>query len=94
MDRDPPAQQIAALRSSLNRAMRADAVRLDRRLRGLQRRIDKDLPVDRGLTDIAAKLETSIARREARGDHGLRIEFDDSLPIASHSSDIISALKA
>ena len=93
MDRDPPAQQIAALRSSLNRAMRADAVRLDRRLRGLQRRIDKDLPVDRGLTDIAAKLETSIARREARGDHGLRIEFDDSLPIASHSSDIISALK-
>lgn len=93
MDLDPPAQQIAALLSRTDLAMRADAVRLERRLRGLQRRVSKGLPVDRGLADVTEKLDLSIARREQRGDHGLEIAFDDALPITQHRDQIVEALQ-
>ncbi|MDX1570422.1 MAG: ATP-dependent RNA helicase HrpA, partial [Xanthomonadales bacterium] len=83
---------LAALKARLDRVFGSDRAALERRIRGLEKRLQKRLPIDRGLPKLERAIEASEQRRSQRLDHGLRVELDPELPITARAGDIAAAL--
>ncbi|WP_346302238.1 ATP-dependent RNA helicase HrpA, partial [Halomonas sp. BM-2019] len=73
--------------------MRRDRPALDKRLRGLARRLGEGKPVDRGLREVAqavARSRDTVARRAARP---VTLNYPAELPVAERRDEILAALR-
>lgn len=73
--------------------MLRDRAGLRRRLRGLQRRLSEDKPVDRGLRALRLAVDTSRARRQAREDDRPSIDYPLELPVVGRRGEIEAAIR-
>ncbi len=87
------ADRLDALRQSLGGVMLRDRPTLDKRLRGLARRVKEGKPVDRGLGEVEQALARSreqVARRAARP---VTLNYPAELPVVERREDILTALE-
>ncbi len=87
------AAELDALSRELDEALRRDVPTLDKRLRGLRRRLREGKPVDRGLTEVRRALERSRQQVERRRARPVTLEYPPSLPVAERREDILAALR-
>ena len=88
-----PCAELDALVRGLDGALRRDVPILDKRLRGLRRRLAEGKPVDRGLGEVRHALERSrehVARRRARP---VALDYPPTLPVVERRQDILAALR-
>ncbi len=87
-------ETLSALESRLPGCLRADRGELARRLAGLERRIRRGQPVDRGLKSLVEAIEASTARR-ARRLAGLPApSYPEALPVSTRREAIAEAITA
>ncbi len=84
---------ISTLNAQLDQVLNCDRLRLQRRLQGLQRRQQQGLPVDRGVTQLAAQIAASIERHQWRLKYVPRPEFANDLPVTQRRDEITKALR-
>ncbi|WP_280549621.1 ATP-dependent RNA helicase HrpA [Halomonas sp. 11-S5] len=87
------AAELDALTRDLDDALRRDVPTLDKRLRGLRRRLREGKPVDRGLVEVRRALERSRQQVERRRARPVALEYPPSLPVAERREDILEALR-
>jgi ATP-dependent helicase HrpA len=73
--------------------MLRDVPVLERRLRGLQRRIQEGKPVDRGLPPLRDALTRSCQTALRRAARPLTLEYPPELPVVERREDILAALR-
>ena len=87
------ADRLRILRRGLNDVMLRDVPGLEKRLKGLARRIDEGKPADRGLTELEQVVERSsglVARRLGRP---VTLNYPAELPVVERREDILAALR-
>ncbi|MFY0991946.1 ATP-dependent RNA helicase HrpA [Halomonas sp. C05BenzN] len=85
--------ELQALRRGLDDAMRQDVPTLDKRLRGLARRLKEGKPVDRGLGQVREALARSCRTAARRAAIPVTLEYPEALPVAERRADILAALR-
>ncbi len=88
------APSLAELKSRLSHCLLRDRHGLRRKLADAADRQKRQQPVDRLLADIAAQIDKSASRAEARRRHLPKPRFDDALPVNQKLDDIKSAIAA
>jgi ATP-dependent helicase HrpA len=87
------ADRLGALRRDLDGVMRRDRTALEKRLRGLARRLKEGKPVDRGLREVEqamARSREAVARRAPRP---VTLNYPAELPVAERRDEILAALR-
>ncbi|WP_407650423.1 ATP-dependent RNA helicase HrpA [Halomonas kalidii] len=87
------ADDLQALRRGLDDAMLRDVPTLDRRLRGLARRLKEGKPVDRGLGQVREALERSQQAVARRATIPVTLDYPEALPVAERRGEILEALR-
>lgn len=85
--------EIKRLTGLLDACMLRDRIQLQKRLRGLERRIQKGQPVDRGLKEISNLIEQSTATLITRKGALPVIEYPEELPVSEHREEIAAAIR-
>ncbi|SHF06106.1 ATP-dependent helicase HrpA [Modicisalibacter ilicicola DSM 19980] len=86
--------ELAALRKRLDDCLLQDALSLGGRLDGLERRIRQGKPADRGLGEIARRLEASRRRLDERRRLSVSLNYPPSLPVVEHREELLEALES
>nr|WP_229358998.1 ATP-dependent RNA helicase HrpA [Halomonas salipaludis] len=81
------------LEARLGDCLGGDAVRLGKRLAGLERRARDGKPVDRGLGEIERLIEASASKVAARRAQPVTLRYPPELPVAERRDDILAALR-
>ncbi|WP_268248434.1 ATP-dependent RNA helicase HrpA [Halomonas urumqiensis] len=89
----PPADVLAALRRELDGVMLRDRGVLEKRLRGLNRRLKEGKPVDRGLADVERAIAASCEQVANRRHRPVTLDYPASLPVVERREDILAALR-
>ncbi|RMG58439.1 MAG: ATP-dependent RNA helicase HrpA, partial [Gammaproteobacteria bacterium] len=87
-----PARQLEELHARLQNVPLADEPTLRRRLEGLQRRLKRGQPVDRGLPRLVADIERAAAVVSRRLDLCRTIEYPPELPVSRERPRLLEAL--
>src|SRR4051812_27737272 len=81
------------LAAQISRAMLRDQHFLRRRLRGIERSLQAGRPVDHGMAQIAAEIERSAKRREARIKALPTPTYPEHLPVVERRGEIKEAIE-
>ncbi|MGJ8525585.1 DEAD [Halomonadaceae bacterium LMG 33818] len=85
--------QLAALEMQLKSVTLKDQHALGKRLEGLQRRLERQQPIDRGLLEARKHVEKSRRQVEVREAQPLSIRYPEGLPVSARHDTIMAALK-
>ncbi|HEX3132934.1 MAG TPA: DUF3418 domain-containing protein, partial [Planctomycetota bacterium] len=85
-------QELGRLRALLSQAMLADVAWARQRLDGIAGRVARGQPVDRTLSEVAARLEGSTAEVVRRSQLPLTITYPELLPVAQRRAEILGVL--
>ncbi|PAU77957.1 ATP-dependent RNA helicase HrpA [Halomonas salipaludis] len=89
----PDLTRLRDLEARLGDCLGGDAVRLGKRLAGLERRARDGKPVDRGLGEIERLIEASASKVAARRAQPVTLRYPPELPVAERRDDILAALR-
>ncbi|MDN3518579.1 ATP-dependent RNA helicase HrpA [Aquisalimonas lutea] len=84
---------LEKLQQRLASCLGADRTAFRKRLQGLRRRARAGKPYDRGLQRLAADMDASVARREARIQQRPEPAYPDDLPVVEHREAIRDAIR-
>ncbi|MEJ2060507.1 MAG: ATP-dependent RNA helicase HrpA [Gammaproteobacteria bacterium] len=87
-----PAKSLATLRLLLDACLSADRPRLAKRLEGLERRVRRGQPIDRGLPGLETAVSESQGRCEARQAALPVPKYPPELPVSAEKDRILSAI--
>ncbi|SFU35563.1 ATP-dependent helicase HrpA [Halomonas korlensis] len=87
------AEALQALRLELDGTMLRDRLTLEKRLRGLSRRLKENKPVDRGLAQLSGAFQRSREIAERRAAIPVTLAYPEALPVAERRADILDALR-
>ncbi len=89
----PDLTRLRDLEARLGDCLGGDAVRLSKRLAGLERRARDGKPVDRGLGEIERLIDASASKVAARRAQPVTLRYPPELPVAERRDDILAALR-
>lgn len=84
---------LQSVSDQINGCMGADRARLRARIRGLRRRSDRGLPVDKGLKRLNEDIRRSVEKRAKRAAAMPAVSYPDDLPIAARRAEIADAIR-
>ncbi len=87
------AERLRALQRGLEDAMLRDLPTLEKRLRGLARRVREGKPVDRGLAEVEKALARSRGLVARRRERPVTLDYPPSLPVVERREEILAALR-
>ncbi len=87
------AERLRQLRLGLDSVLLRDHPNLEKRLKGLSRRLKEGKPVDRGLAEVEKAMARSRGLVERRTARPVTLNYPPELPVVERREDILAALR-
>lgn len=87
------ADRLRQLRRGLDGVLLRDHLTLEKRLKGLSRRLKEGKPVDRGLAEVEKAMARSRGLVERRTARSVALNYPPELPVVERREDILAALR-
>lgn len=87
------AERLRQLRHGLDSVLLRDHPNLEKRLKGLSRRLKEGKPVDRGLAEVEKAMVRSRGLVERRTARPVTLNYPPELPVVERREDILAALR-